>query len=78
MKYLYDREDTAGTMQNADYILLDKLLLLTPEEFEKADSADKWKFYVSHDGIEWDYIEKEMVSCYENERFVLYERKSAY
>lgn len=78
VKYLYDREDTAGTMQDADYILLDKLLLLTAEEFEKADSADKWKFYVYHDGIEWDYIEKEMVFCYENERFVLYERKSAY
>lgn len=75
VKYLYDREDTADTMQNADYILLDKLLLLAAEEFEKAESADKWKFYVSHDEIAWDYIEKEMVSCYENERFVLYERK---
>ncbi len=78
VKYLYDREDTADTMQDADYILLDKLLLLTAEEFEKADSADKWKFYVSHDEIAWDYIEKEMIFCYENERFVLYERKSAY
>lgn len=75
VKYLYDREDTAGTMQDADYILLDKLLLLTAEEFEKADSADKWKFYVLHDEIAWDYIEKEMKICYENERFVLYERK---
>lgn len=75
VKYLYDREDTAGTMQEADYILLDKLLLLTAEEFEEADSADKWKFYVLHDVIAWDYIEKEMKICYENERFVLYERK---
>ena len=78
VKYLYDREDTAGTMQDADYILLDKLLLLTAEEFEKADSADKWKFYIFHDEIPWDFMEKEMVFCYENERFVLYERKSAY
>lgn len=75
VKYLYDREDTVGTMQDADYILLDKLLLLTAEEFEKADSADKWKFYVFHDEIPWDFMEKEMVFCYENERFVLYERK---
>ncbi|MBD5453668.1 MAG: hypothetical protein HDR30_05015 [Lachnospiraceae bacterium] len=78
VKYLYDREDTADTMQDADYILLDKLLLLTAEEFEKANSADKWKFYVFHNEIAWDYIEKETDLCYENERFVLYERKSAY
>lgn len=75
IKYLYDREDTADTIQNADYVLLDKLLLLTEEEFENADCSDKWKFYLSHDEIAWDYIGDEMFFIYENERFVLYGRK---
>lgn len=75
MKYLYDREDTVRTVQEADYILFDKLLFLEKPEFEKTDDADKWKFYISHDEIDWDYLEEELSVGYENERFVLYGRK---
>lgn len=75
MKYLYDREDVSYAPQEADYILLDKLLLLSEEELQEADSADNWKFYLSHDAIPWDYLADEMKPCYENDRFVLYGRK---
>lgn len=75
MKYLYDREDVAYTLQEADYVLLDKLLLLPETEFEKADFADKWKFYLSLDETARNYLAKEMTLRYENEYFVLYGRK---
>lgn len=78
MKYLY-KQDNQGSVvyvpKEADYILLDKLLLLSGQELETADSADNWKFFLSHDEVPWEYLEEEMVLCYENDRFILYERK---
>lgn len=76
LKYLYDREDVRFSMEEADYVLLDKELFLTEGEMNRRDAAgaDVWKFYVSHDEIAWDYIEEKMDVCYENDRFVLYQK----
>lgn len=76
MKYLYDREDVSYVPQEADYVLLDKLLQLSAEEFDETDSGDYWKFYIYNEEIPWDYLEKEMDICYENDRFVMYQRKT--
>lgn len=76
MKYLYDREGRPA-MEEADYVLLDRELFLTKEEMESRDAAgaDSWKFYISHEEIAWDYLAEKMDVCYENDRFVLYQRK---
>lgn len=78
MKYLYNQDsqkDVTYVPQEADYVLLDKLLLLSGQEIEVLNSADAWKFYVTHEEIPWDYLEENMALCYENDRFLLYERK---
>jgi len=77
MKYLYDREGRPA-MEEADYVLLDRELFLTREEMESRDAAgaDAWKFYISHEEIAWDYLEEKMDVCYENDRFILYQKKS--
>ena len=77
MKYLYDKEDVHPAMGEADYVLLDRELLLTKEEMESRDAAgaDAWKFYVSHEEIAWDHLAEEMDICYENDRFILYHKK---
>lgn len=76
MKYLYDREGRPA-MDEADYVLLDRELFLTKEEMESRDAAgaDAWKFYISHEEIAWDYLAGKMDVCYENDRFVLYQKK---
>ena len=77
LKYLYDREDVRPAIEEADYVLLDRELFLTAEEMNLRDAAgaDAWKFYVSHEGLPWDYIEENMDICYENDRFILYRKK---
>ncbi|MCM1145841.1 MAG: glycosyltransferase family 39 protein [Blautia sp.] len=77
MKFLYDREDVRGPMEEADYLLLDRELFLSEEERQTRDAAgaDSWKFYLSGADIPWDYLEKEMDITYENDRFILYKRK---
>lgn len=77
LKYLYGKEDAGPAMEEADYVLLDRELFLTTEEMNRRDAAgaDAWKFYVSHDSIPWEYLEKQMDICYENDRFILYRKK---
>lgn len=77
LKYLYDREDVRLAIEETDYVLLDRELFLTAEEMNLRDAAgaDAWKFYVSHDSLPWDYIGENMDVCYENDRFVLYQKK---
>lgn len=76
MKYLYDAEGRPS-MEEADYVLLDRELFLTKEEMESRDAsgADTWKFYVSQENIAWDYLTEKMDVCYENDRFILYQKK---
>lgn len=73
MKYLYDIETVQYELNEADYALFDKALI--KEKFEQIDSADIWKFYLIPDEISWDEIEKTMDVCYENNRFILYQKK---
>lgn len=77
LKFLYGRDGAGPSMEEADYVLLDRELFLTEEEMLLRDAAgaDAWKFYVSHDGIPWDYLEEKMDVCYENDRFILYQKK---
>ncbi len=77
LKYLYDMEGTGPSMEEADYVLLDRELFLTEEEMKSRDAAgaDMWKYYVSHDGIAWSHLEENMDICYENDRFILYRKK---
>ncbi|MCM1175226.1 MAG: glycosyltransferase family 39 protein [Blautia sp.] len=76
MKYLYGAEGRPA-IEEADYVLLDRELFLTKEEMESRDAAgaDAWKFYVSHEEIPWDYLAEKMTVRYENDRFVLYQKK---
>lgn len=75
MKYLYDTENVEYGLTEADYVLLDKLLLLSEEEFAKTDAADAWKFYQTPETVSEARLEKSMDICYENDRFVLYQKK---
>lgn len=75
MKYLYDVENVQYVPTEADYALLDKVLLLSTEEFGQVDSADAWKFYQTPETISFDEIEETMDVCYENDRFILYRKK---
>lgn len=77
LKFLYGREGVRFSIEEADYVLLDRELFLTEEEMILRDAAgaDAWKFYISHDNIPWDYLEKKMNVCYENDRFILYQKK---
>lgn len=76
MKYLYDKEGSPA-IEESDYVLLDRELFLTTEEMESRDAAgaDAWKFYVSHEDIAWNYLMEKMDVCYENDRFILYQKK---
>lgn len=76
LKYLFGREDGSRVIEESEYVLLDRELFLTEAEMAERDAAgaDAWKFYVTHDGIPWEYLETNMEVCYENERFVLYHR----
>lgn len=74
IKYLYGREDVTKDPYGADYIILDKLLFLEGEEFAAVNSADFWKYYISHDNIPWEYLEEKTEISYENDMFILYRR----
>lgn len=75
MKYLLDTENVLYAPTDADYVLLDKVLLLSEEEFAQVDSADVWKFYQTPETVSELAIEQKMDVCYENDRFVLYQKK---
>ncbi len=76
MKYLYDKEDVHTPIEEADYVLLDKVLLLDGQTELASDvaGADAWKLYVTKEQISWDVLEKERQIGYENSRFVLYQK----
>ncbi|MCM1254041.1 MAG: glycosyltransferase family 39 protein [Clostridium sp.] len=76
MKYLFDTEDVLRTIEGADYVLLDKELLLSENTQISAGTlaADAWKLYLTRDEIDRDYLAEKMRICYENDRFALYER----
>ena len=74
MKYLYDIEEVQYAPEDADYAVFDKLLL-SEEAFQQANAADFWKFYITPEAIAWNNIEKTMDNCYENDRFILYQKK---
>ncbi|MBO5209139.1 MAG: glycosyltransferase family 39 protein [Lachnospiraceae bacterium] len=75
MKYLYGIETVQYELNEADYALFDKVLVTGTEKFEQVDSADAWKFYLTPDEVSLDEIEKTMDVCYENDRFILYQKK---
>lgn len=74
MKFLFDTQDVTYVPEEADYVLIDKILLLPEETYLQTDSVDFWKYYLSYEEIPRAYLEQEMEICYENERFVLYQK----
>ena len=83
LKYMYglDRESDSDNslttvIEDADCVLLDKDLLLPEDQYMMKNSGgDEWKFYVTVDTLPAEYLEEQMQVVYENDRFVLYERK---
>lgn len=75
VKYLFDTENITYIPQEADYILIDKKLLLPESTFLAIDSyADAWKLYITYDEIPREYLEDRTEICYENDRFVMYSK----
>ncbi|MCH5249222.1 MAG: glycosyltransferase family 39 protein [Lachnospiraceae bacterium] len=76
VKYLFDRENITLIPQEADYILLDSMLLLSENTLLTLDSyADEWKLYITYDELPREYLEKETEIYYKNDRVVIFAKK---
>ncbi len=71
MKYLYDMECENQLIEGCDFLLLDKKM--ADPDFD----GFEWEFYHTYDSIPWEYVEGNMEKTYENETFIVYERKVA-
>lgn len=64
--FLYGIRCENREIEGADVVLLDKRM--TDPDFEEM----VWEFYHYYDTIPWEYIEKDMLSVYENDQYILY------
>ncbi len=71
IKYLYKIECENQEINDCDFLLLDKKM--ADPDFD----GFEWEFYHTYETIPWDYVEGSLEKTYENETFILYERKSA-
>ena len=66
MKIGWDIDCTKTDVDDADMVIVDKDMLQSGYSGE-----DFWKFYQTHETINWDYL-KTMRVIYESEDFILY------
>lgn len=73
--YLYGIGDERVTRQisEADVVLVDKYLL--GRDYDYREMPEEWKFYLTQEEMQADYLEQEMEPVYENWQFVLYVRR---
>lgn len=64
--FLYGIRCENHDVQNADIVMLDKRI--AEPEFDEM----VWEWYVYHEDIPWDYLEKEMIPVYENDGYMVY------
>ena len=66
MYFLYGIRCENHDVQNADAVMLDKRM--AEPEFDEM----VWEWYVYHEDIPWEYLEKEMIPVYENDGYMVY------
>ncbi|MBP3476690.1 MAG: glycosyltransferase family 39 protein [Lachnospiraceae bacterium] len=73
--YLYGIGEERVTRQisEADVVLVDKYLL--GRDYDYREMPEEWKFYLTQEEMQPDYLEQEMEPVYENWQFVLYVRR---
>lgn len=69
MKFLYDITCEDTQIEGADILLLDRKM--TDPDYNEME----WEFYHYYHTIPWEYVNNDMEQIYENESFVLYEKR---
>lgn len=67
--FLYDITCENTQIEGADFLLLDKKML------DPGYNELEWEFYHYYNTIPWDYVNSCLEPVYENESFVLYEKR---
>lgn len=78
LKYLYDipQERMTRQVEEADVVVADRYLLGIGNGLPEDENPDDWKLYLSQEQFGEALEAGTMVPVYENERFVVYERKT--